>query len=67
MELFFDIKNTILPEVIVSAGFVGVFIFCILSRSLNKKFLFIFNIVVLLAAFLATLSPDFSFSNYIFS
>lgn len=67
MELFFDIKNTILPEVIVSAGFLCVFIFCILSRSLNKKLLFIFNIVVLLAAFLATLSPDFSFSNYIFS
>lgn len=67
MELFFDIKNTILPEVIVAAGFVGVFIFCILGRMLNKRFLFIFNIVVLLAAFFATLSPDFSFSNYIFS
>ena len=67
MELLFDIKNTMLPEVIIGLGFICMFIFCILSRNLNKKFLFIFNLVVLLSSLFATFTSDFSFSNYIFS
>lgn len=67
MEIFYDIKNTVLAETILTFGIFAMFFFSIISDKLNKNFLFAVSMLVLLLAFGSTFFINLSYINYIFS